>query len=327
MQTGPRPPGSTQPPVKIYNAVYSSVQVYECMVRGIVVMRRRNDSYVNATQILKVGGVDKGRRTKILKKKILPGKHEIVQGGHVKCQGTWHAIPLAKGREIAEQYGGAPLLSPLFDFTPPSSSGGTSPSFSGYGTPKRNCSEADADFGSRASSHISFFQSSSQLAPLDSAPDIQTKDGPSPAKRARTDASSSSQISWQLLQCNDTQSLPSLRDTRPTSQVGANGASRPPSARSGHPVLETHVLRFSSKPLIPRLVDPSAPLRDTRRSAVVAAIFERDDSAPVLDPLREITSAQVPSQNTPQNGLDVDTVIDDQGHTALTLMQTLHVMI
>ncbi|KAH0585759.1 hypothetical protein H2248_007052 [Termitomyces sp. 'cryptogamus'] len=65
--------------------------------------------------------------------------------------------------------------------------------------------------------------------------------------------------------------------------------------------------------MIPRLVDPSAPLRDTRRSAVVAAIFERDDSAPVLDPLREITSAQVPSQNTPQNGLDVDTVIDDQG--------------
>ncbi|KAH0585760.1 hypothetical protein H2248_007053 [Termitomyces sp. 'cryptogamus'] len=75
MQTGPDP-RQHPPPVKIYNAVYSSVQVYECMVRGIVVMRRRNDSYVNATQILKVGGVDKGRRTKILKKKILPGKHE-----------------------------------------------------------------------------------------------------------------------------------------------------------------------------------------------------------------------------------------------------------
>jgi len=54
-------------------------------------MRRRADSYVNATQILKVAGVDKGRRTKILEKEILPGKHEIVQGGYGKYQGTWYA--------------------------------------------------------------------------------------------------------------------------------------------------------------------------------------------------------------------------------------------
>ncbi|KAF5316571.1 hypothetical protein D9619_006461 [Psilocybe cf. subviscida] len=125
MQAGPRPPGSTQPPVKIYNAVYSSVQVYECMVRGIAVMRRRNDSYVNATQILKVAGVDKGRRTKILEKEILPGKHEIVQGGYGKYQGTW--IPLERGRDIALQYGVAPLLSPLFDFTPSTNSLGALP--------------------------------------------------------------------------------------------------------------------------------------------------------------------------------------------------------
>ncbi|KAL0953780.1 hypothetical protein HGRIS_004964 [Hohenbuehelia grisea] len=109
-------PGARGPPVKIYNAVYSSVQVYECMIRGIAVMRRRHDSFVNATQILKVAGVDKGRRTKILEKEILPGKHEIVQGGYGKYQGTW--IPLDRGRDIAEQFGVAPLLAPLFDFTP-----------------------------------------------------------------------------------------------------------------------------------------------------------------------------------------------------------------
>ena len=39
---------------------------------------------------LKVAGVDKGRRTKILEKEILPGKHEIVQGGYGKYQGTWY---------------------------------------------------------------------------------------------------------------------------------------------------------------------------------------------------------------------------------------------
>ncbi|KAK7687880.1 hypothetical protein QCA50_009099 [Cerrena zonata] len=115
MQATAKAPGQPAP-VKIYNAVYSSVQVYECMVRGIAVMRRRTDSYVNATQILKVAGVDKGRRTKILEKEILPGKHEIVQGGYGKYQGTW--IPLERGRDIAIQYGVAPLLGPLFDFIP-----------------------------------------------------------------------------------------------------------------------------------------------------------------------------------------------------------------
>ncbi|KAH9847568.1 transcription factor [Lenzites betulinus] len=123
-QTASRAPAQ-QPPVKIYNAVYSSVQVYECMVRGIAVMRRRADSYVNATQILKVAGVDKGRRTKILEKEILPGKHEIVQGGYGKYQGTW--IPLERGRDIALQYGVAPLLAPLFDFVPNANPMGTLP--------------------------------------------------------------------------------------------------------------------------------------------------------------------------------------------------------
>ncbi|KAI6114849.1 apses-domain-containing protein [Pisolithus croceorrhizus] len=144
---GPQRNAGQMPPVKIYNAVYSSVQVYECMVRGIAVMRRRGDSYVNATQILKVAGIEKGRRTKILEKEILPGKHEIVQGGYGKYQGTW--IPLDRGREIAAQYGVAPLLAPLFDFTPSTNSLGSLPaannavpqrplssssSFSGIGT-------------------------------------------------------------------------------------------------------------------------------------------------------------------------------------------------
>ncbi len=59
------PQASTPAPPRIYNAIYSAVQVFECMVRSIAVMRRRVDSYVNATQILKVAGIDKGRRTKV----------------------------------------------------------------------------------------------------------------------------------------------------------------------------------------------------------------------------------------------------------------------
>lgn len=74
----------------IYLAVYSSVPVYEMMVRGIGVMRRRSDHYMNATQILKVAGVDKGKRTKILDKEIASGAvHEKIQGGYGRYQGTW----------------------------------------------------------------------------------------------------------------------------------------------------------------------------------------------------------------------------------------------
>lgn len=44
-------------------------------------MRRSHDSWVNATQILKVAGIPKSSRTKILEKEILVGIHEKVQGG------------------------------------------------------------------------------------------------------------------------------------------------------------------------------------------------------------------------------------------------------
>jgi regulatory protein SWI6 len=443
MQSSPRVVGQP-PPVKIYNAVYSSVQVYECMVRGIAVMRRRGDSYVNATQILKVAGVDKGRRTKILEKEILPGKHEIVQGGYGKYQGTW--IPLERGRDIATQYGVAPLLSPLFDFTPNNNSLGSLPgvhpgistsprplsassSFSsigatgaflpalpsslapppimpgsalrllnqgraqglftpstsnsapnlvasrpsGYASPglysasfgqpsfpgasptpppsqslKRNRSEADADNLTQPHSQYtsSFPGSLSQLTQLDSAdiqmsdssrppsagPVINSEDGPSPSKRPRKEPSDLQQvtqhISWQLPP--RTQPQGTLPLARPDSRLhnstpqSSNGISRPPSSlstgangKNGTPELDVHVARFSTKPSLPRSVDPAAPLKDTRRAAIVAAICQHDDPIPVMDVIREITSE---SGSTPS---DIDLILDDQGHTPLHLAASM----
>jgi len=69
---------------------------------------------LNATQILKVAGVDKGKRTKILEKEILPGEHEKIQGGYGKYQGTW--ISYARGREFCRQYAVEELLRPLLDY-------------------------------------------------------------------------------------------------------------------------------------------------------------------------------------------------------------------
>ncbi|ROT36129.1 apses-domain-containing protein [Sodiomyces alkalinus F11] len=99
---------------QIYSAVYSGVDVYEMEVHGIAVMRRRNDSWLNATQILKVAGVEKGKRTKILEKEIQTGEHEKVQGGYGKYQGTW--IKFDRGVEVCRQYGVEELLRPLLTY-------------------------------------------------------------------------------------------------------------------------------------------------------------------------------------------------------------------
>jgi ankyrin repeat protein len=77
-------------------------------VNNVAVMRRQTDGWLNATQILKVAGVDKGRRTKILEKEIQTGEHEKVQGGYGKYQGTW--IPFDRGVEVCRQYGVEEIL-------------------------------------------------------------------------------------------------------------------------------------------------------------------------------------------------------------------------
>ena len=83
-------------------------------VNGVAVMRRRNDSWLNATQILKVAGIDKGKRTKVLEKEVLAGEHEKVQGGYGKYQGTW--INYRRGLGFCREYGVEELLRPLLEY-------------------------------------------------------------------------------------------------------------------------------------------------------------------------------------------------------------------
>ncbi|CAN8101744.1 unnamed protein product [Discula destructiva] len=99
---------------QIYSSTYSGVEVYEMEVNSVAVMRRRNDSHLNATQILKVAGLDKGKRTKILEKEIQTGDHEKVQGGYGKYQGTW--ISFERGVQVCRQYGVEDLLRPLLTY-------------------------------------------------------------------------------------------------------------------------------------------------------------------------------------------------------------------
>nr|CAG8555940.1 13273_t:CDS:2 [Entrophospora candida]CAG8556375.1 8768_t:CDS:2 [Entrophospora candida] len=80
-------------------------------------MRRRPDSYLNATQILKVEGLDKGKCSKIIEREILTGEHEKVQGGYGKYQGTW--TPFEKGKELATKYGVLESLCPILGYISP----------------------------------------------------------------------------------------------------------------------------------------------------------------------------------------------------------------
>ncbi|EMR10583.1 hypothetical protein PNEG_01288 [Pneumocystis murina B123] len=101
---------------KILKTTYSGVPVYEYVVKGIAVMRRYSDSYINATQILKVADFDKPQRTRILEREVQKGEHEKVQGGYGKYQGTW--IPLSRALELAQQYKVEDLLKPILDCQP-----------------------------------------------------------------------------------------------------------------------------------------------------------------------------------------------------------------
>lgn len=83
-------------------------------VNGVAVMKRRSDAWLNATQILKVAGVAKARRTKTLEKEIAAGEHEKVQGGYGKYQGTW--VNYRRGVELCQEYHVEELLRPLLDY-------------------------------------------------------------------------------------------------------------------------------------------------------------------------------------------------------------------
>ncbi|KAG0198909.1 transcriptional regulator swi6 [Mortierella sp. GBA30] len=110
----------------VYLASYSGIFVYETICRGIAVMRRKTDSWLNATQLLKVAGIEKGARTKILEQEVLPGVHEKIQGGYGKYQGTW--LPFQRGRELAIKYNVEPILRSLLDYSiPPGEVDNTTP--------------------------------------------------------------------------------------------------------------------------------------------------------------------------------------------------------
>ncbi|KAJ2391319.1 Transcription factor mbp1, partial [Coemansia sp. RSA 2559] len=101
---------------QVWSASYAGVEVFQLLHSGVAVMRRRKDSYINATQILKCAQYDKPRRTRFLEREIHTDVHEKVQGGYGKYQGTW--IPLDRAVALAHQLGVYSALKNLFEYNP-----------------------------------------------------------------------------------------------------------------------------------------------------------------------------------------------------------------
>ena len=138
------------------------------MVKSVAVMRRRSDSWLNATQILKIAGFDKPQRTRVLEREVQKGEHEKVQGGYGKYQGkhglslvhaaatdfssqigTW--VPLEKGVALAKQHNIDHLMKPLIEFQPAATSPPLAPKhLSAPSRPKRGRDSMDGPGGSMA---------------------------------------------------------------------------------------------------------------------------------------------------------------------------------
>ncbi|ODV91788.1 hypothetical protein CANCADRAFT_30114 [Tortispora caseinolytica NRRL Y-17796] len=110
------PPRPAQQVSPIYTANYSGIQVLEMTIDGVPVMRRLKDSWFNVTQILKVAGVERGRRMRILERDVVLGEHEKVQGGHGRYQGTW--IPIDRARSICSDFSILDFMNPLLNANP-----------------------------------------------------------------------------------------------------------------------------------------------------------------------------------------------------------------
>lgn len=85
--------------VEVYTSTYSHIDVYESVINDIPLMRRCDDNWVNATQILKIAGFGKAQRTRLLEREVHKFNHRKVQGGHGKFQGTW--VPLEFAKDLA----------------------------------------------------------------------------------------------------------------------------------------------------------------------------------------------------------------------------------
>lgn len=342
----PPPSSSAAPPAgptpNVYLATYSSVPVYEITVRGIALMRRRSDGYLNATQILKIAGIEKARRTRILEREILTGEHDKVQGGFGTFQGTW--IPLQRAQELAMNYSVYHLIRPLLDFDPaasramgPSTAPGRrkaeSPHGAGGGPTRAPAPRAAPQqprfltlkppreaLGTTAGGLVH------TLPPPTAAPEALAGVPPGShiTQRQALGAYASHGYTPQGVPLPGADAAPnddasSVRDLNGLSRSDALHSAAPPTeAGEDAPVGDAAGPRFADKAVPPRLGDE----RERRAREQLTGLFVHDPSAPPaprlpVDELQALLHDLGSDASRRGARSPLNLVIDDHGHTAL----------
>ncbi|KAL3422199.1 start control protein Cdc10 [Phlyctema vagabunda] len=97
----PTQPTTSSSSTVVRKSRYSGDDVYEVEVNGITVMRRCEDAWLNATQILRVAGLDISQRHEVLRDSLWSSDYKQIHGVQ-KYQGTW--IPFERGLKLCQEY-------------------------------------------------------------------------------------------------------------------------------------------------------------------------------------------------------------------------------
>ena len=92
-------------------AIYKGEVYDQFVIRGVTVMRRAANSYVNVTQLLVAAGLNRNQRRNILKRRDFPTTKDVINGGSL--QGTW--LPGHLAAQYAAAHGIADEFRALFD--------------------------------------------------------------------------------------------------------------------------------------------------------------------------------------------------------------------
>ncbi|KAJ3215039.1 transcriptional regulator swi6 [Dinochytrium kinnereticum] len=295
----------------VYGAIYSGVPVYEMMCREIAMMRRRSDSFVNATQILKAAGIEKGKRTKILDKEIALGVHEKIQGGYGKYQGTW--IPYERGLQLAQEFHIYDLVKPLFDLdcNDPSKNDNTPTKGEHLAALKRSAG-IEASKPSSASQKAKS-QNQAPAAPSGQQPlPSQTVDEPTHTmtRRKRPLGEGKSGKASR----SETPSSPSSPSDDDDSDYVSVSNEKPAAAPQRKKAKLQEEAQASNTSANGSSVQASQPVRslDRHRAFLLAIFVDNDNAGGGVYSIPESLS-----RNSLSPDFDIDLIIDDQGHTAL----------
>ena len=166
--------------------------------------------------------------------------------------------------------------------------------------------------------------------PSSSTPPANGNDGPSPTKRARTDPPNpqlelNSHIQAAIQSMSRHYTSPPLTQANGTTRTENNSHASTESKGStnGAPVTTIQGIKMATRPPYPRNSEASDFSKNSKRSAIMAAICQGDNAGIIINLIKEASPSthQDPSSSQHSSGMDI--IIDELGHSPLHLAASL----